>query len=77
MITSQKLSKIRDEIVALTQLYETMISFKSNSTMKFKNEHKFDAELSLLSALEMKVPCEHDIVTIDYSRITWKVFEYF
>ena len=44
MITSQKLSKIRDEIVALTQRYETMISFKSNFEMKFKSEHKFDAE---------------------------------
>ena len=44
MITSQKLSKTRNEIVALTQHYETMISFKSNSEMKFKDEHKFDAE---------------------------------
>ena len=44
MITSQKLSKIRDEIVALTQRYETIISFKSNFEMKLKNEHKFDVK---------------------------------
>ena len=44
MITSQKLSKTRDEIVALTQRYEIMISFKSNFEMKLKDEHKFDVE---------------------------------
>ena len=44
MITSQKLSKIRNEIVALTQRYETMISFELNFEMKLKNEYKFDVE---------------------------------
>ena len=44
MITSQKLSKIRDEIVSLTQYYKTIISFKSNFEIKFTNKHKFDVE---------------------------------
>ena len=48
MITSQKLSKTRDEIVALTQRYEIMISFKSNCEMKLKNEQKFDVELRVI-----------------------------
>ena len=44
MITSQKLSKTRNEIVALTSRDEIMISFKSNFEMKIKNEYKFDVE---------------------------------